>query len=149
MTSSGGSTVNGWAEFVKQCAENCNCNAETNTANQANVLVSKLAQKMDDKGVGQEQQSVLYADFTLDAQNSFNTNVTVAQVRNAMSSAPVIGTLHVAAKNMTYNLGSAMLMTNENGAILIGFGMLAGGKPIVYTNYNLKGWSANLENFKN
>ena len=36
--------------FVEKCAINCNCNAETNAANQALVLISKLAEEIDNRG---------------------------------------------------------------------------------------------------
>lgn len=38
--------------FVEKCAINFNCNAEMNTANQALVLIRKLAEKLDTDGVG-------------------------------------------------------------------------------------------------
>ena len=38
--------------FVEKCAINLNCNAEMNTANQALVLIRKLAEKLDTDGAG-------------------------------------------------------------------------------------------------
>ena len=38
--------------FVEKCAINFNCNAEMNTANQALVLIRKLAEKLDTDGAG-------------------------------------------------------------------------------------------------
>ena len=38
--------------FVEKCAINLNCDAEMNTANQALVLIRKLAEKLDTDGAG-------------------------------------------------------------------------------------------------
>lgn len=145
MTSSGESTVNGWAELVKQCAENCNCNAETNTANQAIVLVCKLAQMMDDKGVGQEQQDGdMRADFTLSAQNELTTKVTVAEVWQAMIEKPVIGALYDETTGITYRLGTAMLVNDQSEGCAIGFGINGDGRPIVYAKIDGTVWGQNF-----